>query len=141
MFRILIICIVLSSCNSIGNTQNKKLIISKIQNVYVIDSFDRAGTTASAKLFFNNLKSSESYKNSLSDNQVDKVKKLLKDIQWKKHYQRKLSNIEKGILFCDSINCYKIIITNKYLIDLTNNYQYELSHETYQHLSNLLYIE
>ncbi|WLD23613.1 hypothetical protein NU10_13030 [Flavobacterium dauae] len=141
MFRILLICIVLSCCNSIGNLRNEKLVISKTQNIYVIDSFDKAGTTASLKQSFSNLKSSEIYKNSLSDIQVHKIKKLLKDIKGEKHHQRKLSNIEKGILFCDSINCYKIIITNNYLIDLTNNYQYELSHDTYQQLSNLLYIE
>lgn len=67
MFKILLIFTTVSSCSSIESMQDRNIIISKIQNVYIIDSFDKAGTTASLKQSFNNLKSSEIYKNSLSD--------------------------------------------------------------------------
>lgn len=108
-----------------------------IDEAYVFTSFSQAGTTASIRSVYNELKEKEGVKRRLSEEQLNKLNNIVKNIKSKKHMQQKIAGIERVIELCYSNGCYCFILTRTRLIDVSRNYEYNLTQEEYQEMNKI----
>jgi hypothetical protein len=130
MSKIAFLLILSISCSL--NKVTKELPI--ISSAHVFSSFDKAGTTASIRMSYSELKQQEELKHKLSKEQLDELNKILKTMKYKKTMQQKIGVIEKGIEVCDADACYCLVLTRSQLIDVSRNYEYDLTNEAYHKL-------
>jgi len=74
-------------------------------------------------------KNNSENKNRISEDQLTKLKDVLKDLKWKKHWQKKITRIEKGLELCISDRCYCFVITNDRVINITQGIESYLTSE------------
>lgn len=134
MIKIVLSCIVLTISCSLNKIMQT---LPTINEAYVFSSFNKAGTTASIRSAYNELKEKEGIKRKLSEEQLNKLNNIFKNIKHKKHMQQKIAGIEKGVELCYFNGCYFFILTRTRLIDISRSYEYDLTQEEYQEMNKI----
>jgi len=84
-------------------------------------------------------KNNSENKNKISEGQLAKLKDVLKDLKWKKHWQKKITRIEKGLELCTSDRCYCFVVTNDRVINITQGIEAYLTSEQRSHILKSLF--
>jgi len=109
--------------------------VTNPSHAYVFVSFCKAGTTSMVFEEYRREKNNSENKNKISEDQLTKLKDVLKDLKWKKHRQKKITRIEKGLELCISDKCCCFVITNDRAINITQGVE---SYLTSEHRSRIL---
>jgi hypothetical protein len=113
-------------------------VVANAGEVSVLSSFVRAGTTASIRAAYKEVKVEVSSKRRLSEESLIQFKEALKNVTWRKHRQKKIGEILLGAELCDAGGCYCLILTPGELIDISRSTECKLTPEENAALRSLL---
>lgn len=89
-----------------------------LREAFVWNSLAKAGTTASIKSDYLHADKLTGSRQRLSDAAMANMQALLQSMQWKRHSQRKISQIVLSLEFCRDSGCTLMILTPDLLIDV-----------------------
>jgi hypothetical protein len=100
-----------------------------VREAFVWHSLARAGTTASIKSHYLHADKQTGSRQRLSDDAMASLQELLRTARWKRHSQRKISQVVLSLEICRDSGCTLMILTPGSLIDLFASREWYLTTE------------